>query len=427
MDELGRQKKVSSVSGLAVNHGGSFGEEWEGVIFASESAGCTVAAYKPNHPFPETTNYEQLVYPDEEWGKVSFLTTTDDRFRPVNTNMGPDGCLYVVDFARGNVQHKKFLTSYLRRQLEELDLDQSIDRGRIYRIVPKAFDRAEARLKPAGLLEGLRSKNLWWRLDSQKKIVQGKKVELVSELRSLIISEPVEPLTRVHALWTLSGLGKIDEAVIKAALDHEDWFVVMTGLRLAGEAFGEGMDFPPSFLEKAKELGAHEVSMLADYAKEIVSSGYSMKRVVEKKAAAIPSHISKNPGHKALWKEGEKQYQMMCGACHQNNGEGLVNMAPTLKESDWVTGAEEKLIATVVHGVSGEIHINGKLVKDVPPIMPPHAHLNDQQIAQILTYIRNSWGNSGAVVDPESISKYREKYKNRKLPWTEKEMKKLGL
>ena len=67
-----------------------------------------------------------------------FLTSTDERFRPVDIKNGPDGALYVVDMYRGVIQHRNYVTSFLRDQVERRGLEQPVHKGRIWRIVPKA-------------------------------------------------------------------------------------------------------------------------------------------------------------------------------------------------------------------------------------------------------------------------------------------------
>jgi glucose/arabinose dehydrogenase len=66
-----------------------------------------------------------------------FLTSTDERFRPVTLYNGPDGALYVIDFYRGIIQHKTYLTSYLKNEIRSRELTNPINSGRIYKIVPQ--------------------------------------------------------------------------------------------------------------------------------------------------------------------------------------------------------------------------------------------------------------------------------------------------
>jgi mono/diheme cytochrome c family protein len=97
----------------------------------------------------------------------------------------------------------------------------------------------------------------------------------------------------------------------------------------------------------------------------------------------------------SAYRKGRDQYVVSCGACHQADGKGLPHMAPTLAKSDWVTGDAKRLIGVAVHGLMGPIKVNGKSVEGVPPIMPPHGFMKDEQLASILTYVRNAWGNQG--------------------------------
>ena len=74
-----------------------------------------------------------MLYDDERWGEREFLASTDERFRPVDVTVGPDGALYVVDMYRGIIQQADFMTDFLRKESLRRDLEQPINLGRIYR------------------------------------------------------------------------------------------------------------------------------------------------------------------------------------------------------------------------------------------------------------------------------------------------------
>ena len=82
----------------------------------------------------------------------------------------------MVDFHRGVIQHKRFLTLICAVNLQERELDKHIGYGRVYRIVPDDYKPAA---KPADLVAGLSHEHLWWRLRSQQRIVEGKRLDLV--------------------------------------------------------------------------------------------------------------------------------------------------------------------------------------------------------------------------------------------------------
>ena len=417
--EDGRVASVTTISGLAVHSHGAYGKDWEGAIFSMSPGTNTVGAFLPEKPFPASDKYIHQLYPDAIWKEREFLASTDERFRPVNASVGPDGCLYVVDFYRGVIQHKRFLTSYLRRQSAERQLDKPIGLGRIYRIVPEKHEKIKA---PDGLVAGLSHPYLWWRLRSQKRIVEGDRQDLVPEIQKLAEDKTENPHVRVHAMWALAGLGKLKEVTVSQAIEDKEWFVSMTGLRLAGESKGVADFFPDEFKPLAEKVASlQEIpSTLATYASLLSDSGYP-KRAVKAYKDKEADWLKKDKNLLSVYRKGRDQYAVSCGACHQADGKGLPNMAPTLAKSDWVTGDATRLIGVAVHGLMGPITINGKVVEGVPPIMPSHGFMKDDQLANILTYTRNAWGNQAGLITKEDIAEYRIKQSSRVAPWTEEE------
>ena len=104
----------------------------------------------------------------------------------------------------------------------------------------------------------------------------------------------------------------------------------------------------------------------------------------------------------------------MCFTCHQPNGEGMAGQFPPLAGSDWVLGDKERLIKISMYGLMGEIEVNGIKYNNVmaPPGIPPGS-LTDDQIANVLTYIRNDWGNSASAVSAEEVAAVRASLEGR--------------
>ncbi len=417
--EDGRVASVTTISGLAVHSHGAYGKDWEGAIFSMSPGTNTVGAFLPEKPFPASDQYVHQLYPDAVWKEREFLASSDERFRPVNASMGPDGCLYVVDFHRGVIQHKRYLTSYLRRQSAERQLDKPIGLGRIYRIVPKDHKTIDP---PSDLVAGLSHPHLWWRLRSQKRIVEGGRQDLATDVQKLADNKKAKAHARVHAMWTLAGLGKLKEKTVRLAIEDHHWFVSMTGLRLAGESKGVADFFPDEFKTLAEQVVDRKMvpSTLASYAGIISKSGYPSRAVKTYKDKEA-DWVKKDSNLLSVYRKGRDQYSVSCGACHQADGKGLTNMAPTLAKSDWVTGDAKRLIGVAVHGLMGPIKVNGKPVEGVPPIMPPHGFMKDEQLAGILTYVRNAWGNRAGLISIEDITGYRKTESARVAPWTEAE------
>ena len=133
--------------------------------------------------------------------------------------------------------------------------------------------------------------------------------------------------------------------------------------------------------------------------------------------------------HKRQFKEGEALYQQICMACHQIHGNGQQYLAPPLAGSEWVLESEQQLIAIVVDGVMGPIEVMGKTytVPEIQPMMPGLRHnpdLDDAELAAVMTYVRNAWGNGAAAVTVEAVTRYRESV-GASAPYTAEELKKL--
>lgn len=102
-------------------------------------------------------------------------------------------------------------------------------------------------------------------------------------------------------------------------------------------------------------------------------------------------------------KAGAIVYAQNCKACHQAGGEGIPNAFPPLAKSDYLMANKGRAIRAVVKGLSGEITVNGTKYNGVMPALG----LNDEQIANVVTFIRNSWGNNGGMVTPAEVRAQR--------------------
>lgn len=144
-------------------------------------------------------------------------------------------------------------------------------------------------------------------------------------------------------------------------------------------------------------------------------------------APAIPPAPA-DPGLEAQLAEGQKTYMMVCFACHQPTGQGLPNMFPPLAGSDWVLAPKpDRIIRNVLHGMMGPLTINGKAFTSPAPMMPPQgAMLSNEQVANVLTYIRNAWGNKASTVTADQVQAIREAEKARTAMWTEAELLKIA-
>lgn len=124
-------------------------------------------------------------------------------------------------------------------------------------------------------------------------------------------------------------------------------------------------------------------------------------------------------------KKGATSYAL-CGGCHQGSGMGVPGQFPPLAGSEIVMEGTEQLARIVLHGLTGPVTVKGQAY-NTPGGMPGQgAVLSDGDIANVLTYIRNSWGNEGSMVTKEMVAKVRDTEKTRTTQWTMAEMEKFA-
>ncbi len=112
-----------------------------------------------------------------------------------------------------------------------------------------------------------------------------------------------------------------------------------------------------------------------------------------------------------------------CTACHMPTGLGLAGAFPPLAGSEWVTGRVEVPIALVLHGMQGEVTVKGAKYYGV--MTPWGAMFSDQEVANVVTYIRSQWGNKASAATAADVARVRAATKSRTTPFTAAEVKKL--
>lgn len=166
-----------------------------------------------------------------------FLTSTDERFRPVDAAVGPDGALYICDMYRGIIQHKTYLTEYLAGEIHARGLEKPIGLGRIYRITrpdaaPGTNPQRLGTWEDAQLVPLLAAPDQYTRLHAQRLLVERRATGVTDAVRTILLESP-DALGRLHAIWTLEGFGKATTADALAAMEDDDWRVVSAGCRVA--------------------------------------------------------------------------------------------------------------------------------------------------------------------------------------------------
>ncbi len=166
-------------------------------------------------------------------------------------------------------------------------------------------------------------------------------------------------------------------------------------LKVAGE--------PNRVIYSGKEIDAVYLGAQADAGSD------SAKREAELKKQ-IAAEIKSNPAIAGLTKEmqaekGKQVYMGLCFACHQPDGKGLPLAFPPLAGSDFLLADRDRAIRIVLKGLTGPVTVNGQIINSAMP--PQEAVLTDQQVADVLTYVYNTWGNKGDAFTSDQVKALR--------------------
>ena len=137
-------------------------------------------------------------------------------------------------------------------------------------------------------------------------------------------------------------------------------------------------------------------------------------------SASVAGAQSKTTAAEEQLPDGKSVYATTCAACHQATGEGVSGVFPPLAGSEWATGDEAKAVRILLHGVTGPIEVAGETFNGMMPPWGPT--LKDADIAAVLTYVRNTWGNKGTPVTAATVAKIRAATASRTTPWTAAEL-----
>ncbi|HEY4289568.1 MAG TPA: c-type cytochrome [Puia sp.] len=454
LDDSGRLREFTAACGPVIYNGSLFPKAYEDNAFVAEPAANLV-----KRDILTTTGY--ITTGREADGKKEFLASEDERFRPVNLYTGPDGALYIVDMYRGIIQHKTYLTPYLKNEIKDRALTKPLNCGRIYKVLPANTTTRQIIFPndPDSLVQLLQDPNGVVRSKAQQLLVDSKNKRVVPALKQFLKNTQA-PIPLIHALWTLEGLKALQKEDILPLLQNPDWTIRQQALTLINNN-----NYRP-YLPALKKLIDNEDTLAAPYiafsindpqlqarlrrkyphniyvADAIISNLYNKEAQTLgsdttlalnrrlKKVLADVEKAKNNSNQKSLAKKyprGATIFQTVCQACHGADGNGTTALAPPLNGSNWVQGDKNKLIPIVLYGLTGPVRIAGKLYKspeingDMPGI-GSNKDFSDEDISQVLSFIRSSWNNKAGGINAADIGPIREKYKDRQKPFTMEEL-----
>lgn len=226
--EDGTLASCTATCGAGIYRANLFPAEYAGNAFIPEPAGNLVKRLI-------VREQDGVLNAEHAYEGTEFWTSTDERFRPCNAYTGPDGALWVVDMYRGVIQHRGFLTHYLIANIKDRNLEEPFDKGRIWRIVPDG-QKPVARKMPtvlANFVPLLADSNGLIRDTAQRVLVERKDASVVPAVAKLATSGST--VAKLHALWTLEGIGALSPEVVSSALADHEPKIRATGIRLSDQ------------------------------------------------------------------------------------------------------------------------------------------------------------------------------------------------
>ena len=225
---------------------------------------------------------------------------------------------------------------------------------------------------------------------------------VIGEIFDKVYQEGGMKVSQEHVQTTLVPAG--GSAIVEFGLQVPGTYILVDHSLM--RAFNKGalgmlkVEGDPNLLVySGKEVDA---TYLGEYALPGSGSGAKlagMEAEMKKAIAGDPKIAAM--GKEIVMEKGKRIYTQLCFACHQAEGQGLPGVFPPLAGSDWLMADKKRAIVSLIGGLSGPVIVNKQTYNGV---MPP-SMLSDEQIASVLTFVRNSWGNSGDVVTVEEVKK----------------------
>ncbi|WP_367870273.1 PVC-type heme-binding CxxCH protein [Luteolibacter sp. Populi] len=406
-----------------------------------------------------------------------LVTSSDPNYRPADLEFAPDGSLYIVDWHNaliGHMQHSArdpnrgrthgriYRVSYKGRPtvkpasiagaeipklFELLKEPEYRTRYRVRRelrghkpdvIVPAAKAWVETLDKADPRYEHHVAEALWvtW---GQNQIDQDLLEQCLNAKAHQARSSAVEVIRNSwrkipdHAALLMKAASDPHPQVRLEALAAASWLDNTDGAKIALEVLKQPIDkWMPEAIKTAFLTLSDDIEILKKEGKLDLSNNpraadyLSGKLKIEPEETTAVQPEPKLPAAELeLWRLGKEVYarDAHCLTCHQADGQGQAAIYPPLAGSEWVSGSEERLIKLTQLGLTGPITVKGEkygINPSVPPMTPLGLTMNDRELAGVLTYIRNSFGNHAPAVKPETVARVRETIKG-KVPFYQAE------
>jgi mono/diheme cytochrome c family protein len=372
--------------------------------------------------------------------RQDLLVSEDRNFRPVDMEFAPDGSLYIADW-------HNILIGHMQHNARDPLRDHA--HGRIYRITYPTRPLVKP-VKVAGasiteLLDNLKEPEYRTRYRTKRELRGRNAAEVLPQLKTWVTkldkNDPKYEHHLLEALWVTWGLNKVDQGLLKQVLQAKDYRARAAAVRVVrytGHQVPEQADLlmqaakddhgrvrlealvAASWLDKEKglpivtEAGKKPMDEWMVHAHATAVAHLNGEAVKEQKEEVAKTELKGAEGE--LFAKGKAIYARdgFCGTCHQPDGKGLTASGfPPLAGTNWVVGSEDRLIKIVLKGMHGPIEVAGKKYPGQVPMTPFGGMLKDDEVAAVLTYVRNSFGNKAPAVSPDKVKIVRAATKDK--------------
>ncbi len=372
--------------------------------------------------------------------RTDLVQGDDKNFRPVDMEFAPDGSLYFADW-------HNVLIGHMQHNARDPLRDHS--HGRIYRITyPSRPLVKPAHVAGAGideLLDNLKLPEYRTRYRSRRELRGRTASEVLFNLKTWVYkldrSDPQYEHHLLEGLWVSWGLNQVDQNLLRQLLKAKDYRARAASVRVLRYTGHQVADQAALLMQAAgdehgrvrleaitaaswlnKEDGLRIVNLAGKkpldewmkYAHETALAHLQGKSVKEKKEAMVQTDLKGTD--RELFVKGKAIYarEGFCITCHQPDGGGLsASGFPPLNGTKWVTGNEDRIIKLVLKGLHGPIEVSGRQYGGQVPMTPFGGMLKDDEVAAVITYVRNSFGNKASIISPAKVKQVRAAIKSK--------------
>jgi putative membrane-bound dehydrogenase-like protein len=329
----------------------------------------------------------------EVWGTPGkeLINSFDRNFRPTDAVIGADGALYVSDWCNVIIGH-------MQHNIRDPNRDHY--HGRIIRLTVKG--------RPLQ-----------------------KPVKIADEPIEALLENLKHPVNGIRHRTRVELSGRDSKAVISATQkwmqsfnpnDEAEAHHLLEALWMHQQHNVKNEVLLNTLLASTVRHAAHAAKTVKHfwYNVDAGASGFVAPAEIEFVEFDPPKRLS--PDDQKVYELGATIYQKHshCATCHLTHGKGNGTVYPSLVKSPWVNGSEERLVKMALHGMWGKITVHGKTYdpsRGVPPMTAFRSLLKDDELAAVLTFVRNTWGNEASTIRPETVAKIRSATIDRTTFW----------